>query len=117
MFWVITGHTMLWNLGLMSNFNEIPVRVWCCAVLCALLYVRLVLLTQRAQSIVGEFGMQLLWNAPFSVDSFFFLSGLLVAYLSYGAMKKGLFSWGCVPPHKDKCARTHTHNTQRTGCL
>lgn len=43
--------------------------------------------------VIQKLYMQLLFNAPFSVDTFFFMSGLLVAYLSYGAMTKGIFSW------------------------
>ena len=31
-------------------------------------------------------------NAMFSVDTFFFMSGLLVAYLSFGEMDKGRFN-------------------------
>ncbi|XP_071491470.1 nose resistant to fluoxetine protein 6-like [Diadema antillarum] len=43
---------------------------------------------------VGRFGFQAINNAFFSVDSFFFLSGLLVAYMTLGRMAK---SGGSVP--------------------
>ncbi|XP_032220153.2 nose resistant to fluoxetine protein 6 isoform X3 [Nematostella vectensis] len=66
MFWVILGHTFLFMTlasGLTSN-----------------------LLT--SYKVVQRFSFQVILNATVSVDSFFFLSGLLVAYLSMRHMDK-----------------------------
>ena len=65
MFWVILGHTHLWSLtgGALDNVGSIP-------------------------SILSRLSFQPVGNAFFSVDSFFFLSGVLVAYLTLRQMKK-----------------------------
>ena len=66
MFWVILGHSyfFLWMFGQFKN----------------LLYVH--------YDIVPRFSIQPVVNGFFSVDSFFFLSGFLVAYLSLRDMKR-----------------------------
>eukprot|EP00057_Strongylocentrotus_purpuratus_P034139 XP_794070.3 PREDICTED: nose resistant to fluoxetine protein 6 [Strongylocentrotus purpuratus] len=48
-----------------------------------------------ALDFIGRFGFQAVANAFFSVDSFFFLSGLLVAYMALGKMAKtgGKLPW------------------------
>ncbi|XP_020892990.1 nose resistant to fluoxetine protein 6 isoform X2 [Exaiptasia diaphana] len=63
--WVVLGHTFLWQLisGLNSNILE-------------------------EFTILQRFSFQAISNANLSVDSFFFLSGLLVAYLSFRQMDK-----------------------------
>ena len=63
MFWVILGHAYVWTFFGMDN----PVEV---------------------ASMVKRFSFQAVVNAVFSVDSFFFLSGVLVAYLTLRQMKK-----------------------------
>ena len=63
-FWVILGHTHLWVL--MNRADN----------------------TARMKSVLSRFTFQVISNATFSVDTFFFLSGLLVAYLSMREMKR-----------------------------
>lgn len=63
MFWVILGHTFALNIAGVDN----PVRV-----------------LEEAH----DFTFQAIQNAVFSVDSFFFLSGTLVAYLTLRQIKK-----------------------------
>jgi peptidoglycan/LPS O-acetylase OafA/YrhL len=71
MFWVILGHTHYWALltGALTNTAYV--------------------LTHFPQ----RFSFQAIVNAFFAVDSFFFLSGVLVAYLTFREMerKKGRF--------------------------
>lgn len=71
MFWVILGHTYYWAL-LEQKFTN-PVYV--------------------GTHVVKLFSMQAITNAFFSVDSFFFLSGALVSYLTLREMdrRKGIF--------------------------
>ena len=63
MFWVILGHSVAF-IGL--NFDN-PLHVF---------------------KVAGTFSFQAVGNAFFSVDSFFFLSAVLVAYLTFRQMKK-----------------------------
>jgi peptidoglycan/LPS O-acetylase OafA/YrhL len=64
MFWVILGHTYVWSLQFgVDNMKSF-------------------------QSLVRRFSFQAVLNGTFSVDSFFFLSGVLVAYLTLRQMKK-----------------------------
>ena len=67
--WVILGHTFLWCYGITSN----PLYV--------------------VTNVASRFSAQPIVNGYFSVDSFFFLSGTLVAYLTLREMerKKGRF--------------------------
>ena len=69
MFWVILGHTFLWCLSVTSNPLYIFFRV------------------------APRFSAQVITSGFFSVDSFFFLSGALVAYLTLREMerKRGWF--------------------------
>ena len=71
MFWVILGHTFVWvsMLGLLKNPAEFMATV------------------------PRRFSFQAIFGGTFSVDSFFFLSGTLVAYLTLREMekKKGRF--------------------------
>lgn len=71
MFWVILGHTYYWAL-LEQKFTN-PLYV--------------------GTHVVKLFSMQAITNAFFSVDSFFFLSGTLVSYLTLREMdrRKGIF--------------------------
>lgn len=64
MFWVILGHTLLWSLHFSNNS----------------LYV--------LKYEVPKFTFQANISAPFAVDSFFLLSGVLVAYLTLRKMAK-----------------------------
>ena len=64
MFWVILCHTHFW-VSLTGADNAIHIK-----------------------SVLSRFSFQAIDNAFFSVDSFFFLSGLLVAYLSMREMKR-----------------------------
>ncbi|KAK3701463.1 hypothetical protein QZH41_014540 [Actinostola sp. cb2023] len=70
--WVVLGHTMLWLLmdGLANNILS-------------------------AMNIAHRFSFQAIDNAFFSVDSFFFLSGLLVGYIGLRRMAKndGKLPW------------------------
>ena len=65
MFWVILGHTYVWGFLMGYTDNKLAVQH----------------LTQR-------FSFQAVLNGTFSVDSFFFLSGVLVAYLTLRQMKR-----------------------------
>ena len=71
MFWVILGHTFLFPI--LSQGYKDPLDLY--------------------QKVVLRFSAQPVANAYFSVDSFFFLSGLLVAYLTFREMgrKNGRF--------------------------
>ena len=64
MFWVIMGHTFL--LGMFSGVDN-PLHLL---------------------QVASTFTFQAVGNAFFSVDSFFFLSAVLVAYLTFRQMKK-----------------------------
>ena len=67
MFWVILGHTYFW----IFTGNSIRVdNIF------------------SLKDVASRFGFQAIVSAFFSVDSFFFLSGVLVAYLSLRQMKK-----------------------------
>ena len=70
MFWVILGHTHLWVLYSTGVDNILELK-----------------------NVLSRFSFQAVGNAYFAVDSFFFLSGLLVAYLTLRQMarKKGRF--------------------------
>ncbi|XP_065828520.1 nose resistant to fluoxetine protein 6-like [Oscarella lobularis] len=72
MFWVILGHCYLWLIysGAVANFVS-------------------------ASTILHEFPFQAVINAVFAVDTFFFLSGLLVMFLAYQHLKAndGRFPW------------------------
>ena len=63
MFWVILGHVYAFILNGVDNLSEVIV-------------------------LMKRFSFQAVGNAFFSVDSFFFLSGVLVAYLTLRQMKK-----------------------------
>ena len=64
MFWVILCHTHFWVfIGGVENIVHI-------------------------KDVLSRFSFQAIGNAFFSVDSFFFLSGLLVAYLTFREMKR-----------------------------
>ena len=63
MFWVILGHTFIWLQPFADNIL-------------------------RMKTLIQRFSFQPVENAFFAVDSFFFLSGVLVAYLSLRQMKK-----------------------------
>lgn len=65
MWWVILGHTYLWLL-ILRILNNVGL----------------------ALNITHRFSFQAVNSAFFSVDSFFFLSGLLVAYLGFRRMDK-----------------------------
>ena len=66
MFWVILAHTHYWALltGAIKNTNYV------------------------LSTVVKRFSFQVIMNGFFSVDSFFFLSGALVAYLTLREMEK-----------------------------
>ena len=64
MFWVILCHTYFWVL--LTGVDNILIL----------------------KSVASRFAFQAIANAFFSVDTFFFLSGLLVAYLSMREMKR-----------------------------
>ena len=70
MFWVILGHVYVFS-SIVGGVDNAP----------------------KILSIVSRFSFQAVGNAYFSVDSFFFLSGVLVAYLTLREMnkKKGHF--------------------------
>ena len=69
MFWVIQGHTYEFSLQTTNN----------------ILY---------AYTVLKRFTFQAIANAGFSVDTFFFLSGLLVAYLTLKELsQKGRMNW------------------------
>ncbi|XP_077982994.1 nose resistant to fluoxetine protein 6-like [Glandiceps talaboti] len=72
MTWVILGHTFLWQT-LFPLVNGLT----------------------GGGTIMKEFSFQVVNNAFFSVDTFFFLSGLLVAYLSMDTLEKsnGKLPW------------------------
>ena len=65
MFWVILGHVYAF-VPVTSTVNNAP----------------------HLYSVLSRFSFQAVGNAYFSVDSFFFLSGVLVAYLTLKEMKK-----------------------------
>ena len=65
MFWVILGHTQLWPVEFQLIKN--PTHIY---------------------TVIKRFSFQVLINGTFSVDSFFFLSGALVAYLTLREMEK-----------------------------
>ena len=64
MFWVILGHTHLIAFG--SGIDNVA----------------------AIKDVASRFSFQAVLNAYFSVDSFFFLSGTLLAYLTFRQMKK-----------------------------
>ena len=64
MFWVILCHTHYWVL--LNGAQNV----------------------YRIEGVLSRFTFQAIGNAFFSVDSFFFLSGLLVAYLTFREMKR-----------------------------
>jgi peptidoglycan/LPS O-acetylase OafA/YrhL len=69
MWWVILGHTYFFAVFNIDNVLE-------------------------ASKLTQRFSFQPIVNGSFSVDSFFFLSGLLVAYLSFKQIKeKGTLNW------------------------
>ena len=69
MWWVILGHTYAFIFAVVDNAAE-------------------------AGKIVQRFSFQPILNGTYSVDSFFYLSGLLVAYLALKEIKeKGRLSW------------------------
>ncbi|XP_065828521.1 nose resistant to fluoxetine protein 6-like [Oscarella lobularis] len=72
MFWVILGHSYIWDQYGYTIANPLD-----------------------AYTILRQFAFQAVANAFYSVDSFFFLSGVLVMYLSYQRMKanNGRFPW------------------------
>ena len=83
---VILGHTGLWEIqsassgkGISNVFEAIP-----------------------PNGLLGQFSGQVIINAEFSVDSFFFLSGFLVMYILMSKMDKGLLQKhgvaGWIPP-------------------
>ena len=65
MFWVILGHTYIWFAIPGTVDNQLMIL-----------------------PILSRFSFQAVGNAFYSVDSFFFLSGVLVAYLTLREMKK-----------------------------
>jgi peptidoglycan/LPS O-acetylase OafA/YrhL len=67
MFWVILGHTYFWI------FSNLSIRIDNII---------------HMLSIASRFSFQAVTSAFFAVDSFFFLSGVLVAYLTLRQMKK-----------------------------
>lgn len=69
MFWVILGHSYAFAIAFMEN-------------------------TADAAKILTRFSFQPIINGTYSVDSFFFLSGLLVAYLAIKQIdEKGSLNW------------------------
>ncbi|XP_053395822.1 nose resistant to fluoxetine protein 6-like [Mercenaria mercenaria] len=69
MWWVILGHTYFFSVFTIDNAVELS-------------------------KVVQRFTFQPIINGTFSVDSFFFLSGLLVAYLAFKQIReKGKFNW------------------------
>ncbi|XP_060575994.1 nose resistant to fluoxetine protein 6-like [Ruditapes philippinarum] len=69
MWWVILGHTYAFIFAVLDNIAE-------------------------AEKLIQRFSFQPIMNGTYSVDSFFFLSGLLVAYLALKEIKeKGKLSW------------------------
>ena len=66
MFWVIVGHTYFW--AIITNALTNPLYVY--------------------SHVLERFSFQAISNAFFSVDSFFFLSGALVAYLTLREMER-----------------------------
>ncbi|XP_071955722.1 nose resistant to fluoxetine protein 6-like [Antedon mediterranea] len=75
--WVILGHSYVFPFQLISNPVEIP-------------------------NLLGRFTFQAVGNATFSVDSFFFLSGLLVTYLTLKYLQKneGKINWVMFYVHR-----------------
>ena len=71
MWWVILGHVYLYSLFILDN----PVE---------------------AITVSQRFSFQPIGNATFSVDTFFFLSGLLVAYLTLKEVKEKGRVGGCI---------------------
>ena len=66
MFWVILGHVYVWiSIGAVTADNSLEIKL-----------------------LLERFTFQSVENAFFAVDSFFFLSGVLVAYLTFRQMKK-----------------------------
>ncbi|XP_071955720.1 nose resistant to fluoxetine protein 6-like [Antedon mediterranea] len=70
LWWVMLGHTYIFALTLFSNLTKIL-------------------------EVLSRFTFQAVGNATFSVDSFFFLSGLLVTYLTLKYLQKhnGKLNW------------------------
>lgn len=66
MWWVILGHVFIWQL-IGGNVSNLAVAI---------------------PNLLTRFSFQAIANAFFSVDSFFFLSGLLVSYLSFRQMDR-----------------------------
>ncbi|XP_033118096.1 nose resistant to fluoxetine protein 6-like [Anneissia japonica] len=77
LFWVILGHTYSSSIALFSNILTLF-------------------------DVIARFSFQAIANATFSVDSFFFLSGLLVTYLTLNYMKKnnGRLNWVMFYVHR-----------------
>ncbi|KAL3870249.1 hypothetical protein ACJMK2_038326 [Sinanodonta woodiana] len=80
MFWVILGHTYVFGLGYVSNLGSF------------------------LPNMLNRFTFQAISNATVAVDSFFLLSGLLLAFLTFRELKKagGIkeFSWGLFYFHR-----------------
>ncbi|XP_052790477.1 nose resistant to fluoxetine protein 6-like [Mya arenaria] len=80
MTWVVLGHTYVVGLGMIDNGATFLPLVF------------------------KRFSYQVIVNATFAVDTFFVLSGLLVAYLTLGEMKKRggarKFNWGMFYFHR-----------------
>lgn len=76
MWWVILGHTYVFNIGLLDNVLDFV-------------------------ELLKRFSFQAIMNATYSVDTFFFMSGLLVAYT---VMKKlrdgGNINWAIFYIHR-----------------
>eukprot|EP01105_Mastigella_eilhardi_P017592 TRINITY_DN4044_c0_g1_i2.p1 TRINITY_DN4044_c0_g1~~TRINITY_DN4044_c0_g1_i2.p1 ORF type:complete len:466 (+),score=92.91 TRINITY_DN4044_c0_g1_i2:849-2246(+) len=67
-FWVVLGHTVVMGMGGSGITNMYYVM----------------------RDVVRRWTYMLLWSADFSVDSFFFMSGLVVAWKLYPCLKKGI---------------------------
>ncbi|XP_013412631.1 nose resistant to fluoxetine protein 6 isoform X2 [Lingula anatina] len=78
--WVIWGHTYYFAATVTDNISSVT------------------------QDLMKRWTMQVLISGPFSVDSFFVLSGLLVTYLTMREMKKGSgrfrINWGLYYFHR-----------------
>ncbi|XP_071955723.1 nose resistant to fluoxetine protein 6-like [Antedon mediterranea] len=77
LWWVMLGHTYIFSLTLVSNLTKIL-------------------------EVVGRFSFQAVGNATFSVDSFFFLSGLLITYLTLKYLQNhgGKLNWVMFYVHR-----------------
>lgn len=76
MWWVILGHTFVFNIGLLDNVLDFV-------------------------ELLKRFSFQGIMNATYSVDTFFFMSGLLVAYTVMKKLRDGAnINWAMFYIHR-----------------